>query len=139
MSVFQRVLSGSSSCEDLLACVYQLNEVETRAYFALLENPRARVEEIADALDRDRSTANRAVQTLMALDLADRQTISMEAGGYYYVYRPTDPDVVRERIQERLEAFREAVDQKIDRFHREARERLPDPPSTDGQAATART
>lgn len=116
MSVFHRMLNGSSSAEDLLACVFRLSEMEARTYFSLLENPGARIDELADALDRDRSTAHRAVQRLVDLRLADREQTPLDGGGYCYRYEAADPSTVRAMIEERLDAFEDAVRDRLERF-----------------------
>jgi predicted transcriptional regulator len=120
MSVFHRMLNGSSDCEDLLACVFRLNELEVRAYFALLEHPETRMDELAEALDRDRSTVHRAVQTLVDLQLAERRAEGLDGGGYCYTYEAASPAAVRERIEERLDAFQEAVEERLARFEEDA-------------------
>ncbi len=130
MSVFQRMLNGSSDPEDLLACVFQLNGLEVEAYFSLLETPDARMEDIAEMLDRDRSTAHRAVQRLVDLQLAHRQTQPLEGGGYCYTYRAANPSQVRERIEERLTLFEEAVQERLETFQNEIQTR------TDGAQPT---
>lgn len=140
MSVFRRMLNGSSGCQDLLACVFHLNRLETQAYFSLLERPGARMEQIANALDRDRSTAHRAVQRLRDLGLAERETRPLDGGGYCYVYRAVDPAIVRERIEERLDAFETAVREKMDTFQEEAQQHATPPaPTAEDQSAQAST
>lgn len=116
---FHRLLDGACGAEELLACVFGLNPLETAAYFTLLEHPGARMDEIADELDRERSTAHRAVQTLVDRDLATRETVPMPSGGYYHSYEAADPSDVRCRIEERIEAFEQVVQEHLDRFHEE--------------------
>ena len=62
MSVFGRLLNGPCGCHDLLSCLYELNELETHAYFALLGAQGSRMDDLADRLERDRSTVTRAVR-----------------------------------------------------------------------------
>lgn len=111
------MLNGSSSPEDLLACVFHLNDLEIQAYFTILERPDARMDTLAEQLERDRSTAHRAVQRLVDLELAHRQTKPLDGGGYCYTYRATNPSSVRDRIEERLDLFEQAVRERLDRFH----------------------
>lgn len=127
MSGFRHMLNGSVGCEDLLAWVYDLNQLETSAYFAILEEPRLRVEQLADALERDRSTAHRALQRLLDVGLAERETESLESGGYYYVYQAEDPERVRERIEDRMAEFERTIRDKLDSFAVEARDRTGEP------------
>lgn len=116
MSVFGRMLDGPSGCEELLASIFGLNELETTTYFRLVEDPGMRVERLAEVLDRDRSTAHRAVQALVEAELVRRETRPLEGGGYCYVYHPVDPDHVAARIEARLRAFEDAVQEMVDRF-----------------------
>lgn len=120
MSVFDRMLNGSSDTEDLLACVFRLSELESRTYFSLLETPGARIDELARVLDRDRSTAHRAVQRLVDLRLAERDQTPLEGGGYCYRYRAADPSTVRAMIEERVDAFEQAVRDRLERFEETA-------------------
>lgn len=120
--MFSRLLNGSNGCSDVLSCVYELNTLETAAYFALLEDKGARMEALADELDRDRSTVYRAVQKLMNLHLVQRETIPLDGGGYCYEYQATDPTQVRDRIEERLAKLQEAVRDGLDSFEQEARQ-----------------
>lgn len=125
MSVFHRMLNGSSNPDDLLACVFHLNDLEIQAYFTILERPDARMDTLAEELDRDRSTAHRAVQRLVDLRLAHRQTQPLNGGGYCYTYRAANPSSVRDRIEERLDLFEEAVRERLDRFHEDVQTYTP--------------
>lgn len=133
MSVFNRMVNGSRGCMDLLACVYELNALESQAYFALVENPGSRMEELADVLDRDRSTVHRAVQKLLHLQLAERETVPMKGGGYYHRYNATSPEQVRHLIESRLDDFQQAVRSALDSFEDEVEDHV------NGSAPEART
>lgn len=124
MSVFQRLLNGSRGCTDLLRCVYELNQLETAAYVALLDREGARMEELTDLLDRDRSTVHRAVQRLLDLQLAERETVPMRGGGYYHRYRATSPDKVRQLVEARLKSFEDAVRSSLDSFEEDLYQKI---------------
>ena len=119
MSVFNRMLNGSQRCTDLLACVYELNRLESQAYFRLLEDEGLSLDDLAGLLDRERSTVHRAVQKLLNVQLAERETVPLKGGGYYYRYRATSPETVRARIERRLDDFQAAVEQALDAFEDE--------------------
>lgn len=121
MSAVERMLTGSAGCKDLLACVYGLNELETEAYFRLLAAPGARMTELADALDRDRTTAHRAVQKLVTLSLAEWERVPMDGGGYHYRYDAAEPELVRERIQARVQRLLRTLEEQVERFEETAR------------------
>ncbi len=123
--MFHRMLNGSSDPEDLLACVFHLNDLEITAYFTILEQPDTRMDTLAEELDRDRSTAHRAVQRLVDLQLAHRQTQPLDGGGYCYTYRAANPSSVRELIEQRLDLFEQAVRERLDRFHEDVQSYAP--------------
>lgn len=137
MSMFSRMLNGSRGCHDLLMCLYELNALETAAYFALLRRERAKMEDLAADLERERSTVYRAVQKLMNLDLAQRETITIRSGGYYFVYEPTPPAKVRELIEQRLAEFESAVRCGLDAFEEEVAARTSEAPTTRQRTASS--
>jgi predicted transcriptional regulator len=104
MSALNRLLCGAGTCEDLLSCVYNLNKLESETYFALLAGP-ARMDELAGALRRERSTVYRALQKLVGLQLAMRDTVSLDGGGYCHVYAPVHPDAVARRVEQWRDEF----------------------------------
>ncbi len=109
MSVLARLLNGSSSSTDILVCMYGLNALETRTYLFLAKRTGCRIETVAQALDRDRSTVYRALQTLHEADLVEREAVAMESGGYFYTYQAAPPNQVRELIEQRLAELETAV------------------------------
>jgi predicted transcriptional regulator len=60
------------------------------------------VDEIAEAVDRERSTAYRSVQRLRDAGLVDREQVNYQDGGYYHVFEPVDADAVADRMQRML-------------------------------------
>jgi predicted transcriptional regulator len=110
------MLDEEPGLEDVMACVFGLQRHEVRTYLALLERPGSTVEELAAALDRDRSNVNRSLTTLREKDLASRQRRLLDAGGHVYQYSATPLDEARELMHETLDAWAEYVHDRIDDF-----------------------
>ncbi len=60
------------------------------------------VDELAEAVDRERSTAYRAVQRLLQAGFIQKEQINYDQGGYYHVYKPTDPSKIADDMQRML-------------------------------------
>jgi predicted transcriptional regulator len=102
--------------DEIMACVFGIQGREVRTYLALLDRPGSTVEELATALDRDRSNVNRALSQLLELDLAERKRRLLDPGGYVYQYTATPLPETKERLHEGLERWTEAVHDRIDSF-----------------------
>jgi len=101
---------------DVLACVFDIQDHETRTYLALLEHPGSTVAELAEHLERDRSNVNRSLTTLLELGLASRERRLLDPGGYVYQYTATPLDETQEMLHDALEEWTEGVHERIDEF-----------------------
>jgi predicted transcriptional regulator len=104
------------SFEHVLSCVFGIEPHESRTYLALLDNPGSTVEELAEALDRDRSNVNRSLTTLLEKGLADRERRLLDSGGYVYQYAATPLPEAKELMHRTLDRWVEAVHDRIDEF-----------------------
>ncbi|WP_396613226.1 helix-turn-helix domain-containing protein [Haloferax sp. S1W] len=118
-------LQSDMECEGLLECLHGLKQLDRRCFEVLVEteDPMT-VDEVADAVERERSTAYRAIQRLLQSGLIQKEQVNYEHGGYYHVYRPTDPNEVADDMQRMLndwyaqmgtliQEFRDKYDEKI--------------------------
>ncbi len=110
------MLDQEPGLEEVMACVFNIQNHEARTYEALLEHPNSTVEELAGELDRDRSNVNRSLSTLMEKDLATRERRLLDGGGHIYQYAPTPLPEARELMHETLDAWTEYVHGRIDEF-----------------------
>ena len=102
--------------EQVMSCVFGIHEHETRTYLSLLERPGSTVEELADALDRDRSNVNRSLSTLLETGLASRERRLLDPGGYVYQYTATPLPEAKETLHGALDAWTDRVHDEIDDF-----------------------
>ncbi|WP_440991742.1 helix-turn-helix domain-containing protein [Haloarchaeobius baliensis] len=90
-------------CEGLLECFHDLKGIDKEIFQLLNEETDAlTVDEIAEEIDRERSTAYRAVQRLLSAGFLQKEQINYEQGGYYHVYRPRDADEIAQEMQRML-------------------------------------
>ena len=110
-------LRRDMECEGLLECFHGLKELDKECFRALVgaEEPLT-VDEIADAVDRERSTAYRAVQRLLQTGFIEKNQINYDQGGYYHVYSPTDPSKIADDMQRLLNDWYAKMGQLIQEF-----------------------
>ncbi|MFB6094493.1 MAG: helix-turn-helix domain-containing protein [Halanaeroarchaeum sp.] len=110
-------LSRDMQCEGLLECMHGLKTLDKEVFKELTsaEEPMT-VDEIAEAVDRERSTAYRSVQRLLSAGFLTKEQVNYEQGGYYHVYRPTDPEMIAEDMQRLLNDWYAKMGQLISEF-----------------------
>ena len=104
-------------CEELLECLHGLKSLDTECFLVLNETGEAMtVDEIAERVDRERSTAYRSVQRLLDHDLVEKEQVNYEQGGYYYVYTPRDTDEVVGDLQQVLNQWHAKMGGLLEEF-----------------------
>jgi predicted transcriptional regulator len=110
-------LQSDMECEGLLECIHGLKQLDRNCFRVLVEaDEPLTVDQIADSVDRERSTAYRAVQRLLQTGFIQKEQVIYEQGGYYHVYRPTDPDEVADDMQRLLNDWYAKMGQLIQEF-----------------------
>jgi len=110
-------LRRDMECEGLLECFHGLKELDKDCFRALVGSGEAlTVDEIADAVERERSTAYRAVQRLLQTGFIQKDQINYDQGGYYHVYSPTDPSEIADDMQRLLNDWYAKMGQLIQEF-----------------------
>ena len=110
------MLDAEPGFEEVLRCVFGVQDHEARLYLELLDAPDSTVAELAEAVDRDRSNVNRSLTTLMEKNLAERRRRLLDSGGHVYQYRATPPEEARELMHDTLEEWAAYVHERIDEF-----------------------
>ncbi|MFB6228908.1 MAG: helix-turn-helix domain-containing protein [Halobacteriales archaeon] len=110
-------LRQDMKCEGLLECFHGLKQLDRECFQALVDaNEPLTVDEIAETVDRERSTAYRAVQRLLQAGFIQKEQINYDQGGYYHVYRPTDPSKIADDMQRLLNDWYAKMGQLIGEF-----------------------
>jgi predicted transcriptional regulator len=102
--------------QHVLACVFGIQDHESRTYLVLLDNPGSTVAELAEVLGRDRSNVNRSLTTLLEKGLAERERRLLDPGGYVYQYTATPLPEAKTMLHDALDAWASQVHDAIDDF-----------------------
>jgi len=110
-------LRSDMECEGLLECFHGLKPLDRECFQMLMgtDEPLT-VDEIADRVDRERSTVYRAVQRLLQAGLVQKEQVNYDQGGYYHVYLPADPDQMADDMQRMLNDWYAKMGQLIQEF-----------------------
>jgi len=109
--------SGNLSCGELVCLLLDVKAQDVEAYRALLERQGgARVEQVAEKLERERSTAYRALERLVGCDLAVKEMRTAAGGGYFSLYRPVTPRNVQETVEKCLDEWYAEMRDAVERL-----------------------
>lgn len=111
--------------EELLEWLYGLKRLDRQCFRTVVESEEPlTIDEIAERVDRERSTAYRAVQRLLECGFLRKEQINYDHGGYYHVYSLADPAEAARAMQRLLNDWYATVGQLIYEFE-ETYERPP--------------
>ncbi|MFC6872398.1 helix-turn-helix domain-containing protein [Halobellus marinus] len=110
-------LQRDMECEGLLECFHGLKQLDKECFQVLVraEEPLT-VDEIAEFVDRERSTAYRSIQRLLQSGFIQKEQVNYEQGGYYHVYSPTNPEQISDEMQRMLNDWYAKMGQLIQEF-----------------------
>jgi len=118
-------LNRDMQCEGLLECLHGLKDLDRECFTVLTQSPEPlTVDEVAERIDRERSTAYRSIQRLLQSGLLQKDQVNYDHGGYYHVYRPTDPDEIADDMQAKLNEWYAMMGQLIQEFRNKYEERV---------------
>jgi len=110
-------LKQDMECDGLLQCIHGLKALDKEIFVLLTQqNEPITVDEIAEKVDRERSTAYRSVQRLINSGFVQKEQVNYDQGGYYHVFRPTDPDEIADDMQRMLNDWYAKMGQLIGEF-----------------------
>jgi len=101
-----------TSPEEMLAALFELNETESKAYFALLRKPMS-VQELCNKMRKDRTTAQRVLQDLVNKGLAHRIVEKKKGGGINYIYKPISLSDTKEKMDKMVDSWAGFMRHKI--------------------------
>ncbi|WP_254821468.1 helix-turn-helix domain-containing protein [Haloglomus halophilum] len=111
------LLQQEMECESLLDCFHGLSELDREVFRLLVEADEPQtVDELAAAVDRERTTAYRSVKRLREADLVEREQVNQDGGSYYHVFSPRDADEIADAMQRTLNDFYAKMGQLVGEF-----------------------
>lgn len=101
--------------EDLIKCAFDINKTSYKILFFLMkksgndlsseDSKKKTVSEIANKVNLQRSSVQKALKELLNKDLIKRSQMNLEKGGYIYFYYSIDKNEIKKRISALLEEW----------------------------------
>ncbi|ELY44060.1 helix-turn-helix domain-containing protein [Natronorubrum sulfidifaciens] len=104
-------------CEGLLECLHGHTQLDTTCYRVLVESDEPlTIDEVAELVDRERSTVYRSIQRLLQSGFVQKEQVNYEQGGYYHVYFSTPPAQIARDMQRTVNDWYAKMDRLIGVF-----------------------
>ncbi len=116
MDNIQLLAKKTATCADLLTCLYNLKPTDLEVLLTVAKNENATLDEIATAIQRDRSSVHRCLAKLLSADLVTKQSKTLKGGGYYHAYSMVECEKIKKHAKERVKEITESLEGLIDRF-----------------------
>jgi len=99
------MLSGAATCEDVMQCFFNLNDLEITLYTFITNQGPQRLDTLAKKVKKDKTTVYRSLQKLVSCGLCFKGTKTLKRGGYYHIYGAVEPQLVRRKLKECMDQW----------------------------------
>ncbi len=116
-SPIKTITRVNSTVKDLFIYLYDLSPLELDLVFILIKNKKSMtLEELAKRVDRDKSTAFRALQKLVDLGICNKETKTLKEGGYYHAYSGIDIESFKMETEKRVKELEDSFHRLLRKF-----------------------
>lgn len=113
LKAFTKSPSDGIACEDVIKCVLAISEEGWGIFHHLVKKGPTRVDDVAEYLGKDRSTAYRELHKLINCGICTKEQNSIKEGGYYFLYQSKDVEKIREETEKCIDATYDQLKQAI--------------------------
>jgi predicted transcriptional regulator len=124
MDSIQLLAKKTATCADLLTCLYNLKPTDLEVLLQVAKNPNSTIDEIANAVQRDRSSVHRCLSKLSSANLVTKQSKTLKGGGYYHAYAMVEPSLIKKHAKERVKEITESLEGLIESFESDLKRHL---------------
>jgi predicted transcriptional regulator len=100
-----KMLSGTATCDDVMQCFFNLNDLEITLYTVIASKGPQRLDALAKKVRKDKTTVYRALQKLVSCGLCFKGTKTIKRGGYYHIYGAVDPKLVKRKLEDCMDRW----------------------------------
>jgi len=100
--------------KDLLTCSFSLNKTEYNLFIFLLEQSESLcVSTIGEMSGKDRTTVQKAIKKLLSQGLVEKHQVNLQTGGYTFVYKIKNKELLRSKMLDIIETWHKGVLQSV--------------------------
>lgn len=100
-------------CEDVIKCVFELNESDIQTYKKLKKTGKTRADDLAEIIGKDRSTVYRSLQKLTCCGVCSKHTKKIDKGGYYHIYHCNDLKETKQKLEKHIDSWYNQMKQTL--------------------------
>ena len=108
--------TNNMCCEDIIKCVFDLNDLDIQIYKKLRENKELRADILAKKIGKDRSTVYRSLQKLTCCGICIKKTKNIETGGYFHVYTNNNIKITKKKLEECIDNWYNKMKKTLKHF-----------------------
>jgi predicted transcriptional regulator len=116
MDSIQFLTRKEATCQDLLSCMYNLKPIDLEIFLQVAKNQWATLDQIAESVQRDRSSTHRVLAKLQSAGLIHKQSCGLKGGGYYHIYAAANPEKIKENAKQRVKEITDSLQNLIENF-----------------------
>ena len=120
----QTLTKKGATCQDLLSCLYNLKPTDVEVLLTVAKTPNSTLDDIAEKVQRDRSSVHRCLSKLLSANLVIKQSKTLKGGGYYHAYSMVEPALIKEHAKTRVEEITYSLNALINRFESDLKRHL---------------
>ena len=124
MDSIQFLTRKEATCQDLLSCMYNLKPIDLEVFLQVAKNQWATLDQIAESVQRDRSSTHRVLAKLQSAGLIHKQSRGIKGGGYYHIYAAANPEKIKENAKQRVKEITDSLQNLIENFDVELKRHL---------------
>jgi predicted transcriptional regulator len=122
-----------ATVKDLFIQLYDLSPPELDILLMLIRRQDERgegdqqsmtLEQIAKAMDRDKSTTFRSLQKLVTIGLLVKETRTIKDGGYFHVYSVVDKETFKKETERKVKELQKSLDRLLKKFESDMQEAI---------------
>jgi len=116
-SPIKAITRVSSTVKDLFVYLYDLSPLELDLVFILIKNNKSMtLDEVAEKVDRDKSTLFRSLQKFVGLGICSKETKTLKEGGYYHTYVAIDIESFKLETEKRVKELEVSFRRLLGKF-----------------------
>ena len=105
--------SNDLTCFDIIRAIFGLSENELEVLACINHNKPIDVKGITEIIKKDRASIVRSIQRLMDVGALKKEKVSLEKGGYKYLYYTQPIDEFRDKLRELVIKISERMEKGI--------------------------
>jgi predicted transcriptional regulator len=116
MDSIQLLTRKGATCSDLLSCLYNLKPIDLEVFLEVAKKESVTLDQVADAVHRDRSSTHRCLSKLLSAGLVIKQSRTLKGGGYFHVYSTVEPSKIKQQARQKVREITEGLENLIENF-----------------------